>query len=158
MSYAGVVDRGFVQAITADANCSWLENWLGTCVLPTGADVQAAADAPYTCNWLQNMWNPTACASAQSQGSSQGPIAPLAPVVSTIDPNSGDVTMLTPAQQQALNVAAITNNASQTAGVDCSLWYNQMFNAKCPCTSCQSIFGWLGVGLAAFVLLSMVKK
>lgn len=167
MSYAGVVDRGFGQADTTSATPGWFTNpftqcsaldvWLGDCLPGTAPTTTAEANAPYVCNSFESFFWPSSCASAASPTAGQGPIAPLAPVVATVDPDSGAVVMLTAAQQHALDLAAITNNASKTAGVDCSLWYNQLFNSACPCPSCNNYFMYAGAALALFFVLKAIK-
>jgi hypothetical protein len=66
--------------------------------------------------------------------------------------------MLTPQQQQALNVALINQQAQQNQPIDCTQWYNQLFSNQCPCTVCSSVSTWAGIGIAATILILVLKK
>lgn len=152
MSYASA---GLGQS-TADA-CGYWSELFGLCTPDIGAEIQNEANTPYQCNSAEAFLWPALCASAQSQGATQSPSAPLAPIVTGVDPTTGNITTATPQQQQQANVAAITNNAKNTAGIDCSLWYNQLFSPSCPCVSCNSYAMTAGFILAAFVILKAIK-
>lgn len=144
----------------------------GLCVVPT--PTVPSSYAPYSCNWFEQLFNPSACASAASPT----PVIPTPPPPSTTitvgapDPSmqgssyySGQTTdgqpiyINTPSaqQSQASQVAAAT--AAAAAGyTDCSTLWNQLTNANCPCTACTSYGSWALIGGAALLALWILSK
>jgi hypothetical protein len=135
--------------------CGLLDTWMGTCV--QNPETVAETTGSYQCNWLQSMIWPSSCASAATSTPTPPTINP-APTIASVDPVTGAVTMLTPQQQQQLNVASIQQQAQANAPVDCTQWYNQFFSPACPCTICTGVSGWALVGVAGVLLLLLVKK
>ena len=83
-------------------------------------------------------------------------------VIAGTDSNGNTIYANTPtaqAQQQA-NVASITSQVASGV-VDCTQWYNQLFNPACPCNYCSSLSTWglIAAGIVGFTfLMAMVKK
>lgn len=136
--------------------CNALDTWLGTCLPGTGPST--GPETPMQCNWFENLWyGPEFCANVQNV---PGPLATLpGPAIISIDPTTGGVTPATPQQQQQLNLAAIQAQAqaNQNNSVDCTQWYNQLFNAQCQCTYCSSVFTYAGLALAALLIIRVLK-
>jgi len=135
--------------------CGLLDSWMGTCVQNPETDVETQGS--YQCNWLQSWLWPGSCGSAATP-TPPPPTVSTAPTIASIDPTTGQVTMLTPQQQQALNVASIQAQATANAPVDCTQWYNQVFSPACPCTVCSGLTTWAGLGIAATILILVLKK
>ena len=133
----------------------------------------------YTCNWFQSWLMPTTCASAASPinpspslpngGAPPASISSSCPAgtsedagtcaYSGTDANGNPIYVSTPnpVDLHAAQVAAIT--AAAGAGyVDCSTLWNQLTNAKCPCTSCTSVGTWVAVGVAALIAVLVLEK
>lgn len=140
--------------------CGLFDQWMGTCV--ENPETDAETQGSYQCNYLQQLIWPSSCASAATST----PAPPTLPgggaaTVVSVDPDTGSITTLSPAEQQAANVAAIQAQAQANAPVDCTQWYNQLFSPKCPCSYCTSLGGWAGiavVGVIAFLALKGLAK
>jgi hypothetical protein len=144
-----------------------------------------AVNPTYSCNWLENLFDPSGCASAatatpappnlQTLGASAGaaPVTfstggpllgangqPMNAVVAGTDSNGQPIYANTPTaqQQQTINVAAIQAQATQNAPVDCTQLWNQLTSAACPCTYCQNFGTWIGIGIAALIGLVILEK
>jgi hypothetical protein len=129
--------------------------------------------APYQCNWFESIFDPSACASAASTipppptlpAQYQVSVTPTPPAGSTVvqtttDPTTGNPLYLTtpsPQQQQALNVQSITQQVA-SGYVDCSLLFNQITNAACPCTYCESYGTYLLIAAAALAALIVIPR
>jgi hypothetical protein len=134
---------------------------------------------PYSCNTLQAMLNPTACASASSPTPAlPSPPPPTAYVYtgscppntsladgtcsqSGVDANGNPIYVSTTNPQGQSYHQQVTQAVNQqvAAGyVDCTSVWNQLFNAACPCTICQSSGGWLLLGGAALLALVVAVK
>jgi len=152
--------------------CGFLDTLMGTCVQNPETDVQTQGS--YQCNWLQNLFSPSACASAATSTPAP-PTLPAQPttiltdsplgagytsVLSGTDSNGNPIYVNTPTgvTQQIANVASIAAQATANAPVDCTQWYNQLFSAACPCTVCGSLTTWAGIGIAATILILVLKK
>jgi len=158
----------------------------GLCV--GGAPSQSAINqlnqqsmTPYSCNILQKMFNPTACASASSPippvptpppptayiytgGAGCPPNTSLADgscVQSGVDANGNPIYISTTNPQgQSYHQQAVQDITQQVASgyVDCTSVWNQLFNKSCPCTVCQSSGGWLLLGGATILALIVAVK
>lgn len=150
MSY---VPQGLGQADCNPPGTPWYSVNYALPDCPTSAE----SLAPYQCNWLENWYDPTACASAASPTPPPGTLpGGSGPTIASVDPNTGAVTMLTPQQQHVLDLASLQQQA-QAGYVDCTQWYNQLFNSACPCTYCSNLMTW-GLVAGAALLLYLVKK
>ena len=101
------------------------------------------------------------CASAETYGdtSASDPARQRrANNAASIDPTTGDVTMLTPQQQQALNVASIQAQAIANAPVDCTSIWNQLTSPACPCTYCSSYGSYVAIGLGLVLSVWLLGK
>jgi len=157
MAYVGLGQdslMGSGSSVTA-LPCDWFDSLMGTCV---GA---AANEGPqtgsYQCNWLQQLFSPGSCASAQT-ATPAPPNIPVTGAPSVTVNADGSITTETPQQTQQTNVASIQQQAVANAPVDCTQWYNQLFSSQCTCTYCSSMAGWGAVGVIGLVLLLALKK
>lgn len=138
-------------------------------------ETQQQAMTPYTCNWLENLFNPTACASAASPTPPlPSPPAPPASVgsacpsgtsvaagtcsISGYDSNGNPVYVSAPqgAQYQAIATQQIQQGVAANY-VDCSQLWNQLFNSACPCTYCSNAGTWVVIGIVGIGALLLAR-
>ena len=149
--------------------CGFLDSITGTCT--QNPETQAQTTGSYQCNWLQNLFMPSACASAATPTPPPPTLPPQPTPILSSTPSAGSiyagtdangnpvyVTQPTPQQQQQQNVASIQQQAQANAPPDCTQWYNQLFNTACPCTYCSGLTTWAGIGIAATILILVLKK
>jgi hypothetical protein len=160
MRIARAALAGLGQAAGEYTTAQVLTNPLNPYATPqTNADAIAEANASYQCNWFESFFWPSACASAAT---ATPPVPTLpnggSPTIASVDPVTGDVTMLTPQQQQAQNVASIQAQAVANAPADCTQLWNQLTNSACPFTYGSSAGSWLLIGGAAILGLWIFSK
>jgi hypothetical protein len=147
---------------------------------PTNATAPEAENPTYQCNWLENLFDPSGCASAATQTpppptlpnggapavtfSTGSPLTgadgqPMNSSVAGTAANGETVYVNTPTatQQQVINTTSIQAQAQANAPVDCTQLWNQLTSAQCPCNYCSAYGSYVLIG-AAVVLLILVLK
>jgi hypothetical protein len=145
-----------------------LANLWNGCVPSSGVDVETA------CNIGGSYFYPAACSNPNNPptlsqtlpavpaqyGSSPTPPAGYTAVQSGTDSNGNPIYVYQPDADtiHAAQVAAITQNTANNQPVDCTQWYNNLFNPQCTCTYCDSATFWIAVAGAGFLVLMMVTR
>jgi hypothetical protein len=133
----------------------------------------------YQCNWFENLFMSSQCASAASPinpspslpngGAVPASITSSCPAgtsqdagtcaYSGTDANGNPVYVSIPPPDvlHAQQVAAITA-ASGQGYVDCSQLWNQLTNAACPCAVCTSYGSWALIALAGLAGILILTK